>query len=64
MKTDMPSGVLRTSVRAACYPWASISSSDPYYEHENNTREGPDQQVKAGGLILNLDYQIEAAGAS
>jgi hypothetical protein len=29
---------------------------DPYCEHENNTGEGPNQQVKAGGLILNLYY--------
>ena len=27
---------------------------DPYYEHENNRGECPNQQVKAGGLILNL----------
>ena len=29
---------------------------DPYYEHENNTGKRPNQQVNAGGLILNLFF--------
>jgi hypothetical protein len=27
---------------------------DPYYEHENNTGKRPNQQINAGGIILNL----------
>jgi Protein of unknown function (DUF2490) len=29
---------------------------DPYYEHENNTGTPPNQQVNAGGIILNLYF--------
>jgi Protein of unknown function (DUF2490) len=29
---------------------------DPYYEHENNTGNPPNQQVNAGGIILNLYF--------
>jgi hypothetical protein len=29
---------------------------DPYYEHENNTGKHPNQQVNAGGLVLNVYF--------
>jgi hypothetical protein len=29
---------------------------DPYYEHQNNTGKRPNEQVNAGGLILNLYF--------
>lgn len=29
---------------------------DPYYEHENNTGKKPNQQINAGGIVLNLFF--------
>jgi hypothetical protein len=29
---------------------------DAYYEHENNTGKSPNQQINAGGLILNMYF--------
>lgn len=29
---------------------------DAYYEHENNTEKKPNQQINAGGIILNLFF--------
>ena len=46
-----------TDLYAGCLlPLGKHFELDPYYEHENNTGESPNQQVKAGGLILNLYF--------
>lgn len=37
-------------------PLGKHAQLDPYYEHQNNTGKSPNQQVNAGGLILNLFF--------
>jgi hypothetical protein len=44
-----------TSVFAGCIlPFGKHVGFNPYYEHENNTGKGPNQQLNQLGLILNL----------
>lgn len=44
-----------TSIFAGClFPFGKHVDFDPYYEHENNTSQSPNQQLNQLGLILNL----------
>jgi hypothetical protein len=44
-----------TSLFAGClFPFGKHVELNPYYEHENNTGKGPNQQLNQLGLILNL----------
>ncbi|MFZ0583627.1 MAG: DUF2490 domain-containing protein [Candidatus Acidiferrales bacterium] len=46
-----------TNLYAGCLlPVGKHVEFDPYYEHENNTGPHPNQQVNAGGLVLNLYF--------
>jgi len=46
-----------TRLYAGCLlPLIKHLQLDPYYEHENNTGIGPNQQVNAGGLTLSLYF--------
>ncbi len=46
-----------TDLYAGCLmPLGKHVQLDPYYEHQNNTGKHPNEQVNAGGLILNLYF--------
>ena len=46
-----------TALYAGClFGLGKHAQLNPYYEHENNTGNRPNQQVKAGGLILDLFF--------
>jgi hypothetical protein len=46
-----------TRLYAGCLlPLGKHFQLDPYYQHDNNTGKRPNQQVNAGGLILNLYF--------
>ncbi len=46
-----------TDLFAGCLlPLGKRFQFDTYYEHENNTGKSPNQQINAGGLILNLYF--------
>lgn len=46
-----------TRLYAGCLlPLTKHLQLDPYYEHENNTGNHPNQQVNAGGLTLSLYF--------
>jgi hypothetical protein len=46
-----------TDLYAGCLlPLGKHVELDPYYEHQNNTGNHPNQQVNAGGLILDLYF--------
>lgn len=46
-----------TNLYAGCLlPVGGHIEFDPYYEHENNTGNHPNQQVNAAGLVLNLYF--------
>jgi len=39
-------------------PLGKVVVLNTYYEHENNTGKGPNQQVNAAGLALNLFFSV------
>lgn len=44
-----------TSLFAGClFPFGKHVEFNPYYEHQNNTGKGPNQQLNQLGLILNM----------
>jgi hypothetical protein len=46
-----------TQLNAGCVlPLSKHFDLDPYYQHQNNTGKHPNQQVNAGGLILNIYF--------
>jgi hypothetical protein len=46
-----------TQLSAGCLlPLSKHFELDPYYQHQNNTGKRPNQQVNAGGLILNIFF--------
>jgi hypothetical protein len=46
-----------TALYAGClFPLGKHVELDPYYEHENNTGPSPNQQINAGGIVLNLYF--------
>ncbi len=51
------SKISSTNLYAGCLlPAGKHVQFDPYYEHENNTGKRPNEQVNAGGLILNIFF--------
>jgi hypothetical protein len=49
-----------TAVYAGClFPIGKHVELDPYYEHQNNTGNSPNQQLDELGIILNLFFSVK-----